>query len=281
MRADDGVAQGRVAVAPRRVRPDEGGDRGGEEDRAADGLGAQEVGDVAGLAPAAAAEEPVAGVAGRGGRGGVRVARHGVPSGDGSWTADQTSRHTTVVGIRPATASILSGDGRGDAQPLDGVGASDSDRHGVQSSENRCDTVKSDYSGIDLEAVGTSPTLGHGAGINPKHRAVGGYYMSAGKEPGWYYVGGGQLRYHDESGWTAFEMDTHDDRALEWPPPTPSAILRAMRLGGGAPGSGATPGRLCPQPAAPTTAGTTPRRLTRFHLGAGRLACQRAQRSTR
>ena len=53
--------------------------------------------------------------------------------------------------------------------------------------------------------------------------------MSAGKEPGWYYVGGGQLRYHDEFGWTSFEMDTHDDRALEWPPPTPSAILRSMR----------------------------------------------------
>ena len=53
--------------------------------------------------------------------------------------------------------------------------------------------------------------------------------MSARKEPGWYYVGGGQLRYHDEFGWTAFEMDTHDDRALDWPPPSPSAILRSMR----------------------------------------------------
>jgi hypothetical protein len=53
--------------------------------------------------------------------------------------------------------------------------------------------------------------------------------MSALKEPGWYYVGGGQLRYHDEFGWTEFEMDTHDDRALDWPPPAPSTILRSMR----------------------------------------------------
>jgi len=56
--------------------------------------------------------------------------------------------------------------------------------------------------------------------------------MSAQTEPGWYYVGRGQLRYRDEVGWTAYEMDTRDVRAAEWPPPTPEEMLRDLRTSG-------------------------------------------------
>ena len=88
-----------VAVAPRRVGPDERGDRGGKEDRAADGLGAKQVGDVAGLAPAAPAEEALAAgvlAGGPGGPGwsGAVLASSSCPSGRRWSDADQTSRHT-------------------------------------------------------------------------------------------------------------------------------------------------------------------------------------------
>jgi hypothetical protein len=56
--------------------------------------------------------------------------------------------------------------------------------------------------------------------------------MSAQIEPGWYYVGKGQLRYRDEVGWTAYEMDTRDVRAAEWPPPTPAEMLTELRTVG-------------------------------------------------
>ena len=56
--------------------------------------------------------------------------------------------------------------------------------------------------------------------------------MSTQTEPGWYYVGRGQLRYRDEVGWTAYEMDTRDVRAAEWPPPTPSEMLADLRASG-------------------------------------------------
>ena len=56
-RADDGVAQRRIRLSPRRIGPDERGDRSDEQDGATDGLGAEQVGDVARLAPGAAAEE--------------------------------------------------------------------------------------------------------------------------------------------------------------------------------------------------------------------------------
>ena len=45
--------------------------------------------------------------------------------------------------------------------------------------------------------------------------------MGARTEPGWYYVGEGQLRYHDEHGWTDHYVDTNDIRGLDWPPPRP------------------------------------------------------------
>ena len=53
--------------------------------------------------------------------------------------------------------------------------------------------------------------------------------MGSHTEPGWYYVGKGQLRYRDEAGWTAYEMDTRDVRASQWPPPTPSEMVRELR----------------------------------------------------
>jgi len=53
--------------------------------------------------------------------------------------------------------------------------------------------------------------------------------MDARTEPGWYYVGEGRLRYRDEHGWTAFEMDTQDGRAAEWPPATPDEMLAELR----------------------------------------------------
>ncbi|GAB3886538.1 hypothetical protein [Terrabacter terrigena] len=56
--------------------------------------------------------------------------------------------------------------------------------------------------------------------------------MGANTEPGWYYVGKGQLRYRDEVGWTAYEMDTRDVRAAEWPPATPAEMLRELRASG-------------------------------------------------
>lgn len=56
--------------------------------------------------------------------------------------------------------------------------------------------------------------------------------MGSNTEPGWYYVGQGQLRYRDEVGWTAYEMDTRDVRAAEWPPPTPSEMLQELRASG-------------------------------------------------
>lgn len=46
------------------------------------------------------------------------------------------------------------------------------------------------------------------------------------KPEGWYYVGGGQLRYRDGYGWTEFLMATSDPRAQDWPPPTPRTILQ-------------------------------------------------------
>lgn len=49
------------------------------------------------------------------------------------------------------------------------------------------------------------------------------------KSAGWYYVGGGKLRYRDDHGWTEFFMDTDDPRTLEWPPPGPQAMLHQLQ----------------------------------------------------
>ena len=86
------VAQRRVGVRPRRVGPDQGEHGAGQQQGAADGLLAQDVGDPAGLAPGATGEQR--GVRGRrcGHRGRLRT------SGVGWDVADQTSRRT---GIQP------------------------------------------------------------------------------------------------------------------------------------------------------------------------------------
>jgi len=55
--------------------------------------------------------------------------------------------------------------------------------------------------------------------------------MGARTEPGWYYVGDGKLRYRDEFGWTSEEMDTRDDRAAEWPPPSPEQLQVSLQGG--------------------------------------------------
>ncbi len=49
------------------------------------------------------------------------------------------------------------------------------------------------------------------------------------KPAGWYYVGGGKLRYRDDHGWTEFFMDTNDPRARDWPPPGPQIMLHLLQ----------------------------------------------------
>lgn len=80
--------------------------------------------------------------------------------------------------------------------------------------------------------------------------------MSANTEPGWYYVGKGQLRYRDEVGWTAYEMDTRDVRAAEWPPPTPAELLQELRANGAGQASRKFPSAI--------------RRIRRINRNAGR-----------
>ena len=70
--AEHGVAQGEVGIGPRGVRDDQGRDRRTEEQGAADGLGAQRVGDHLRLGPAGPVQD---GRPGRGGRARVRF-RH-------------------------------------------------------------------------------------------------------------------------------------------------------------------------------------------------------------
>ena len=52
--------------------------------------------------------------------------------------------------------------------------------------------------------------------------------MGARAEPGWYYVGKGQLRYRDEHGWTDHYVDANDIRGLDWPPPRPGEFLNGV-----------------------------------------------------
>jgi hypothetical protein len=80
--------------------------------------------------------------------------------------------------------------------------------------------------------------------------------MGSNTEPGWYYVGGGQLRYRDEGGWTAYEMDTRDVRASQWPPATPAEMVQELRLSGSEESSRKFPGAI--------------RRLRRANRNAGR-----------
>lgn len=68
--------------------------------------------------------------------------------------------------------------------------------------------------------------------------------MGSTTQPGWYYVGGGQLRYRDEAGWTAYEMDTRDVRAAEWPPATPAEMLQELRASGPTRSSRRFPGAM-------------------------------------
>ena len=49
------------------------------------------------------------------------------------------------------------------------------------------------------------------------------------KPAGWYYFGGGRLRYRDDYGWTEFYLDTTDPRAQSWPPPKPRTMLQQVR----------------------------------------------------
>ena len=49
------------------------------------------------------------------------------------------------------------------------------------------------------------------------------------KPAGWYYVGGGRLRYRDDYGWTEYYLATTDPRAQSWPPPTPTTMLQQVR----------------------------------------------------
>ncbi|MHA3835640.1 hypothetical protein ACXR8F_07945 [Terrabacter sp. AAH1] len=80
--------------------------------------------------------------------------------------------------------------------------------------------------------------------------------MGSNTEPGWYYVGKGQLRYRDEAGWTAYEMDTRDVRASEWPPATPAEMVQELRNSDSEPTVRKFPGAL--------------RRLRRVNRGTGR-----------
>ena len=90
------LAQRAVRLAPRRVRPDQGDDRGADQQHPADGLGAQDVADPAGFGPAAAAEQ-----CGRAALGGD--VRHGSPLGVDDNAADQASRRTAYYITRPAS----------------------------------------------------------------------------------------------------------------------------------------------------------------------------------
>ncbi len=47
--------------------------------------------------------------------------------------------------------------------------------------------------------------------------------METRTRPGWYYVGEGQLEFHDEDGWTGDTLLAEDIRGHDWPPPAPSA----------------------------------------------------------
>ena len=76
VRSERGVAQARVCRVPRRVRPGQRRDGRGEQQRAADGLGAQGSGDVLGLLPRGAGEEAgTQGVEAHGAFGGRRRGR--------------------------------------------------------------------------------------------------------------------------------------------------------------------------------------------------------------
>ena len=78
--ADHGVAQGEVGIRPGGVRQDEGGDGGGEQQRATDRLGAQRLGDRLGLGPAGPVQDGRPALGG----GGRRVVRGGRVVGGGA-----------------------------------------------------------------------------------------------------------------------------------------------------------------------------------------------------